>query len=234
MFAQNNKRNIIPFSHFGYDRNEAVEITYRRRSSVTTVSEDILQLVWNNTGDGMCITDSDGIIVSVNPSFCSLIHMSETELIGKEFTVMYSPDVEKDKLRAIYFRTLASGSYQKKYEKSFHLHDDTTIEIEITKTELVDDAEEHYLLTEYRDISKQMNWERNVQESELNYRSLFDHAVMPMYQSSAEGSAPSLSARGLRSRQSVPDGTRPPRYSSLAGWGFSHGAGLTSCPICPA
>ncbi|MDP1676814.1 MAG: PAS domain S-box protein [Bacteroidota bacterium] len=187
MFAQNNRRNIIPFSHFRHVQNETQKITFRRRSADRTLPIDILQLVWDNTSDGMRLTDSDGIIVAVNSAFCSLIRKTESELVGKEFTVMYSSDVDKNKLRTIYMRNLETGSFQKKYEKSFRLHDDTMIEIEITKTELLDEAEERYLLTEFRDISERKRWERNVQESELNYRSLFEQAVMPMYQSSVEG-----------------------------------------------
>ncbi len=187
MFTQNNKRNIIPFSQYGYDQHESMDISYGHRTPITTLSVDILELVWDNTSDGMRLTDGDGIIVAVNTAFCNLIHKQESELVGKEFTVMYSSSADADKLRIQYMRSLEAGSFQKKYEKSLPLHDGTTIEIEITKTDLLDDAQERYLLTEFRDISERKRWERNVQESELNYRSLFEHAVMAMYQSTVEG-----------------------------------------------
>jgi PAS domain S-box-containing protein len=187
MFAQNNRRNIIPFSHFGYNQNRMMDITYRRRSSMNTLPIDILQLVWNNASDGMRLTDSDGIIIAVNSAFCSLIHKPESELIGKDFTVMYSPNADADELHFQYTQSLKTKNYQKKFEKSVCLHNSKTIEIEITKTELLDEAQERYVLTEFRDISEQKRWERNVQESEINYRSLFDSAVMPMYQTTVEG-----------------------------------------------
>ncbi|HAP34752.1 MAG TPA: hypothetical protein DCQ28_01980 [Bacteroidetes bacterium] len=187
MFAQNNKRNIIPFSHFGYSQNGDAGIAYRHRSAINTLPVDILQLVWDNTSAGMRLTDSDGIIIAVNSVFCSLIHKSELELVGKEFTVIYSSNADIEELRSQYMRNIETGSFQKKYEKYLHLHDDTTIEIEVTKTELLDDAQERYLLTEYRDITERKRWERNVQESELNYRSLFENAVMAMYQSTIDG-----------------------------------------------
>ncbi len=187
MFSHNNKRKITSPTRYGYNHLESDRIAFRRRSAITTLPIDLLQMVWDNTSDGMRLTDSDGIIIAVNSAFCSMIHKTELELVGMEFTIMYSSVVDKDKLRSIYIRSLEAGNFQKKYEKSIHLHDDSIIEIEITKTELLDDAQECYLLTEFRDISERKRWERNVQESELNYRSLFDHAVMPMYQSNSDG-----------------------------------------------
>jgi PAS domain S-box-containing protein len=187
MFTQNNKSNIIPFSHFGYDHNEPADIFYRRNPVCNVLPNDLLQLVWENTSNGMRLTDSDGVIVAVNSAFCTLVHKPEAELVGKEFTVMYSPNEDADRLRDSYVKSLAAGNFQKNYEKPLRLNENSTLEIEITTTELLDEAQERYVLTEFRDISEQKRWERNVQESELNYRSLLEHSVLAMYQSTVEG-----------------------------------------------
>ena len=53
-------------------------------------SETLFRSVWENSVDGMRLTDENGVIVAVNDAFCRLIGMSQEQLEGKFFSVIYS------------------------------------------------------------------------------------------------------------------------------------------------
>jgi two-component system sensor histidine kinase/response regulator len=46
-----------------------------------------LNSVWENSVDGMRLTDESGLIVSVNRAFCRLIEMEQRDLVGRPFTI---------------------------------------------------------------------------------------------------------------------------------------------------
>jgi PAS domain S-box-containing protein len=161
-------------THYSQHRNERV-------------TPDLLEMIWDKTQDGMLLTDSDGLIVAVNAAFCALTKLSEPELIGFPFTVMYDSRADRKKIFDTYIELVQLGTIPEKYEQEIHLTSGENVFVEIIATTLVDDAQELYVLTEYRDISERKRWELTIQQNEQRYRSLFENSVMPMYQSNVDG-----------------------------------------------
>jgi len=64
----------------------------QRRSAETAVqsSEMLFRSVWENSVDGMRLTDQNGLIIAVNSAFCRLVGMEAGALEGKPFTVVFA------------------------------------------------------------------------------------------------------------------------------------------------
>lgn len=151
------------------------------------VTPDLLEMIWDRSQDGMLLTDSDGMIVSVNAAFCSMMRMSEQELISFPFTVIYDSRADRKKIFDTYIEQVRMNRIPKKYEQELLLQTGDRLFVEIITSTLIDDAQELYVLTEFRDISDRKQWEQAINQSEQRYRSLFENSVLPMYQSNVDG-----------------------------------------------
>ncbi|NUN69172.1 MAG: PAS domain S-box protein [Bacteroidetes bacterium] len=170
------------------ERTQVAEsIEHYSNAGLSRVTPDLLEMVWDRTQDGMLLTDSDGLIVAVNAAFCGLTGMSEQELVGFPFTVIYDSTTDRKAVFDTYLELVRSQRIPRKYEQELHLNSGHCVEVEIITSTLVDDAQETYVLTEYRDISDRKRWERAMHLSEVRYRSLFENAVLPMYESTIDG-----------------------------------------------
>ncbi len=151
------------------------------------ITPDLLQMVWDKASDGMLLTDSDGITVAVNDAFCAMVKMEESELTNLPFTVIYDSTIDRKKLFDTYRNNVQLGKFVEKREECIPLSSGTEIVVEVLTTLLTDEAQERFVLTEFRDISERKRWERFTQESENRYRTWFENSVLPMYQSNIDG-----------------------------------------------
>ena len=151
------------------------------------ITPDLLEMVWDRAMDGMLLTDSDGICVAVNASFCSMVNMQEKELIGLPFTVFLDSSVNRKQVFDEYRECARTGNFPKKYEKNLLLSSGQSIFVEIMTSTMVDEAQEMFVLTEFRDIGERKQWEQSTHQSEQRYRSLFENSVLPIYESNVDG-----------------------------------------------
>jgi len=62
------------------------DITERRAAEAALQSSEMLfRSVWENSVDGMHLTDENGVIIAVNKAYCKLVGMEAEELEGKLF-----------------------------------------------------------------------------------------------------------------------------------------------------
>src|ERR1043166_3471436 len=64
-------------------------------------SEMLFHSVWENSVDGMRLTDEDGNIVAVNEAFCRLVGLPRHELEGAPFTVIYAESENPERILQI-------------------------------------------------------------------------------------------------------------------------------------
>lgn len=160
---------------------------YTHHQPSSRVTQDLLEMVWDRTQDGMLLTDSDGVIVAVNNAFCSLTRMAEQEMIGFPFTVIFDQEMDRKGIFDRYIEQVQNGDVPRKVEQELWFHAGHTVVAEISTSSLTDDADETFVLSEFRDISERRRWERTTYQSEVRYRSLFENAVLPMYESTIDG-----------------------------------------------
>ncbi len=118
-----------------------------------TSSENIFQAVWENSKDGMRLTDHDGTIILCNKSFALLFSKTQEELIGKPITELYQQAHEKNVLKN-YRKNFIQGNIKEHFESSFILWNEIKIFLEVSNSMIEDSEGKRYLLSIFRDISE--------------------------------------------------------------------------------
>ena len=90
------------------------DITERRAAEAALQSsETLFRSVWENSVDGMRLTDENGIIVAVNDAYCKLVGLEAQALEGKPFTVVYAASENREAI----LRNL-SGTFRQRAPRS--------------------------------------------------------------------------------------------------------------------
>ena len=93
------------------------DITERRAAEAALQSSEMLfRSVWENSVDGMRLTDENGVIVAVNDAYCKLVGMDAPALEGKPFTVVYAASEDPGGNAAAAPRTFLTRGARRKNE----------------------------------------------------------------------------------------------------------------------
>lgn len=80
------------------------DITQRKITERALLSSELrFRSVWENSNDGMRLTDENGIIIEVNRAYCELTGMHRDELVGKYFFEIYADEKELNKYDLLEF-----------------------------------------------------------------------------------------------------------------------------------
>ncbi len=186
---KNNKPSIIPFhdnssaKHRGYEANAALHLS----GNALEKFREILFSVWNNATDGFRLCDKDGIVVAVNNAFCKMFCVSEQEVTGHHFADIYGDEVDKKGLSEEYNRMYASNEIRPRLRRRYQLLNGKMLESEVMSTYVSDEEGEKYMLTQFRDVTKELVAQRALEESEQRYRNLFMNSPMAMFQVTKDG-----------------------------------------------
>lgn len=115
-------------------------------------SENIFATIWNNSLDGMRLTDEKGIIVMCNDSFANMFNKSKSEITGKPLSVVYDSETSKNAIKN-YIENFSSGEIKSKTDSSLNLWNGQHIHFEITNTIIENINESKFLLSIFRDVS---------------------------------------------------------------------------------
>ncbi|MEO8399192.1 MAG: PAS domain S-box protein, partial [Ignavibacteriaceae bacterium] len=131
-------------------------------------SEMEFRSVWENSNDGMQITDSKGIIVAVNDAFCKIIGIDKEELVGKPFYEIYLEKTNKEASQLL-------KAYQKSFfDNDFEIHERSQKTFRNNKIAIIDSSfsliqfgkDKSVLLGIFRDVSDQVKAEEDLRNSE--------------------------------------------------------------------
>lgn len=144
------------YSILKYRSEERNEDTFNfiHRSKSEMVSHDLLGMVWERATNGLLLTDSDGIIIAVNTAFCSMVNMGANELKGALFTVIYDKTLDRKQMFDEYFTQVQTQTIVRKEEKDLRFNSGHCVKAEIFTSILTDDADESFVLREFREINK--------------------------------------------------------------------------------
>ena len=143
------------------------DITERRAAAAAVQSSEMLfRSVWENSVDGMRLTDGNGVIIAVNKAYCDLVGMKAEELEGKPFTIVYAesenPQVILERHRE-HFRARAAN---RKIQQQITLHNGQVMALEITDSFIELHGQPLLLFSLFRDVTTQRRLEEQLRQSQ--------------------------------------------------------------------
>ena len=143
------------------------DITDRRAAETAVQSSEMLfRSVWDNSVDGMRLTDENGVVIAVNKAYCKLFGMEAEQLEDKPFTIVYA---ESETPQAMleghreHFRARAAGP---KTQRQFKLHNGQVTALEITDSFIELHGHPLLLFSLFRDVTTQRRLEEQLRQSQ--------------------------------------------------------------------
>ncbi len=96
---------------------------------ITITGCDVFATLWEESRDGLRLTDIDGRIVAVNRAYCELAGIKREELIGKLFTCVY-PESERDQMLERYRRDIREHRLRALIEREWRTPDGRILWVE--------------------------------------------------------------------------------------------------------
>lgn len=159
---------VIGLSSLGED------ITQRKITELALIqNEEMFRNVWENSVDGMRLLDEDAKIKLVNRAYCELVQIPYEKLIGQDYYICYH---EQNSIHLNYFKkNLSERNIPTRQVTSITLWNGKTIPVEISNAFIELQNDKKMLLSIFRDISEQKEYERKIKASEEKYRQLALH-----------------------------------------------------------
>ena len=129
-------------------------------------SETLFRSVWENSVDGMRLTDPNGLIVAVNDAYCKLVGMTPAALKGKPFTVVYATSEDWEAILNGLREHFRSRAPQRKRQQQHTLHDGRIVTMEITDTFIEVQGRPPLMLSLFRDITTQKRLEEQLRQAQ--------------------------------------------------------------------
>jgi two-component system, cell cycle sensor histidine kinase and response regulator CckA len=129
-------------------------------------SEMLFHSVWENSVDGMRLTDEQGTIVAVNGAFCQLVGLTREQLEGKAFTVALAESEKSQGTLAEYQERFKGRVIEKQIERRLTLHDGRGVTLEETSSFLELSDGPPLLLGLFRDVTAQKHLEDQLRQAQ--------------------------------------------------------------------
>jgi len=159
-------------NHVEYGGNPAVllhvrDITERKLAEAALRSSEMLfHSVWENSVDGMRLTDEAGNIVAVNQAFCKLVGMSREDLEGQPFTVIYAESERPERILQKYRQRFRERVIEKQIERKLTLRNGNLVTFEDTNSFGELRGQPPLLLGLFRDVTAQKRLEEQFRQSQ--------------------------------------------------------------------
>src|SRR6267142_2111674 len=143
------------------------DISERKQAEAALRSSEMLfHSVWENSVDGMRLTDEQGCIVAVNDAFSTLVGVAREELEGKPLTVIYSDSDDPQSILGKYQRRFKERVIEKPIERRLTLADGKIVTLEETSSFVELRGQPSLLLGLFRDVTAQKRLEEQLRQSQ--------------------------------------------------------------------
>src|ERR1035437_10355210 len=159
-------------SRVNYAGREAVllhvrDITDRKLAEAALRSSEMLfHSVWENSVDGMRLTDENGNIVAVNDAFCKLVGLSREGLEGKPFTVIFADSEQPGRMLEEFVRRFRDRVIEPQRERRLTLRNGNVVTLEDTSSFVELRGQPPMLLGLFRDVTAQKRLEEQLRQSQ--------------------------------------------------------------------
>ena len=138
----------------------------------------LLEAVWEYSADSMRVTDSNGIVISVNNAYCKMTGFEKDDILGKPFTIVYDKKGQEE-LLDYYLKFISSDNITERNDKRVTFKNGKHCFIEASYSHIEMHGEK-YILAIIRDITEFMKAVDTVRESEKTFRKLFEESADPI------------------------------------------------------
>jgi PAS domain S-box-containing protein len=143
------------------------DITERKLAEAALRSSEMLfHSVWENSVDGMRLTDEEGIVVAVNQAFCKLVGMHRAELEGRPFTAIYAASEEPERVLQRYRSRFRERLTEKQTERRLALSNGRVVTFEDTTSFVELRGQDPLLLGLFRDVTAQKRLEDQLRQAQ--------------------------------------------------------------------
>ncbi|HPI27884.1 MAG TPA: PAS domain S-box protein [Candidatus Marinimicrobia bacterium] len=127
-------------------------------------SEENFRLVWENSVDGMRLTDENGIVIMVNKAYCNLVDLPREKLEGQQFTLIYAKEMQAKNMEH-YLQRFHGKTDRNYFEMEVLLHNGRKVWFSLSDSYFETAPGKRLLLTIIRDITEQKM--RQIEKEEL-------------------------------------------------------------------
>jgi PAS domain S-box-containing protein len=143
------------------------DITERRAAATAVQSSEMLfRSVWENSVDGMCLTDENGVIIAVNRAYCKLFGLEAEQLEGKPFTIVYAESEKPQAMLEAHRDHFRARAVDRKIQRQFNLHSGQVTALEITDSFIELHGHPLLLFSLFRDVTTQRRLEEQLRQSQ--------------------------------------------------------------------
>jgi len=136
--------------------------------------------IWENAADGIRVTDSEGIIVGVNPAFCTMFDKPEGELVGQPFHILYHANIQGEIYKE-YRDDFFNREIKSYLERKAILWNGRKVWFGYSNSTMKSKLNDTLVLSIVRDISERKETELELTKSERQYRNLFNNTSDAMF-----------------------------------------------------
>jgi PAS domain S-box-containing protein len=120
--------------------------------------------IWENSADGMWLTDGEGMIVDVSPAFCSMVGMNAEELVNKSISILFHEDENPRRALQKYKERFRAGMIDKNLERRIKFGSGKVADVEVSVSYIELEEGKPLLLSIFRDISARKAAELQIRE----------------------------------------------------------------------
>lgn len=146
------------------------DISERRKAETALRASDLrLQCIWEQSVDGMRLTDADGRIVACNEAYCRLVGQPREALLGQPFSAAYSADYNRHgDVVSHYAQRYARREFPVRQERRVTFANGRAVDLEISSTFLDLPEGQTLLLGLLRDVTERRRAQEALQRSEAS------------------------------------------------------------------
>ncbi|HUB87648.1 MAG TPA: PAS domain S-box protein [Verrucomicrobiae bacterium] len=143
------------------------DITDRRTTETALQSSEALfRSVWENSVDGMRLTDENGLVVAVNDAYCKLVGLEAQAMEGKPFVLVYAASERHNELFVRHREYFTSRSSTRKITRQYTLHNGNAVTFEISHSFIEAHGQPLLMLSLFRDVTLQRRLEEQLRQSQ--------------------------------------------------------------------
>ncbi|MGO8927084.1 MAG: PAS domain S-box protein [Limisphaerales bacterium] len=143
------------------------DITDRKLAEAALRSSEMLfHSVWENSADGMRLTDENGNMVAVNNAFCRLVGMRQEALEGKPFTVIFADSEQPERMMEEFRQRFRNRVIEPQRERRLTLRNGNVVTLEDTSSFVELRGQPPMLLGLFRDVTAQKRLEEQLRQSQ--------------------------------------------------------------------